>query len=99
VHDYYGMIEQPGSIYMECDYGYLHTSIFPDIIIRKPYNFSIADKGIIQTISVLPKSYPEHSLLTEDGCVFRYVFHQKDVGKHGFCLYLFFCYLSIYLFY
>jgi phenylacetate-coenzyme A ligase PaaK-like adenylate-forming protein len=69
VHDYYGMVEQTGSIFMECENGHLHTSIFSDIIIRRPFDFSIAKKGeigIIQVLSVLPKSYPGHSLLTED---------------------------------
>ena len=69
VHDYYGMVEQTGSIYMECENGNLHASIFSDIIIRRAHDFSIADvgeQGIIQTLSVLPTSYPGHSLLTED---------------------------------
>jgi phenylacetate-coenzyme A ligase PaaK-like adenylate-forming protein len=69
VHDYYGMVEQTGSIYMECEYGNLHASIFSDVITRHHTDFSICDfgeKGIIQTMSVLPESYPGHSLLTED---------------------------------
>ena len=69
VHDYYGMVEQTGCIYMECEYGHLHTSIFSDIIIRNPFDFSeckIGEKGLIQVVSLLPKSYPGHSLLTED---------------------------------
>lgn len=69
VYDYYGMVEQTGSIYMECDHGNLHASIYSDIIIRNPIDFSeseIGEKGIIQTLSTLPKSYPGHSLLTED---------------------------------
>lgn len=69
VHDYYGMVEQTGSIYMECEYGHLHTPIFSDIIIRRAFDFSIAEKGekgIIQVLSILPNSYPGHSLLTED---------------------------------
>jgi len=69
VHDYYGMVEQTGSIYMECENGHLHSSVFSDIIIRDPYDFSIAppgQQGIIQTLSLLPKSYPGHSLLSED---------------------------------
>jgi len=69
VHDYYGMVEQTGSIFMECKMGHLHAPIFSDIIIRKPHDFSVADigeKGIIQVLSILPKSYPGHSLLTED---------------------------------
>lgn len=69
VHDYYGMVEQTGSIYMECECGHLHTPVFSDVIIRRAFDFSIADigeRGIIQVVSVLPFSYPGHSLLTED---------------------------------
>jgi len=69
IHDYYGMIEQTGAIYMECECGHLHAPIFSDVIIRRAHDFSIAgigEKGIIQVLSVLPKSYPGHSLLTED---------------------------------
>lgn len=69
VHDYYGMVEQTGTIYMECECGHLHAPVFSDIIIRRPHDFSIAsigEKGIIQVLSILPKSYPGHSLLTED---------------------------------
>ena len=69
VHDYYGMVEQTGSIFMECEYSNMHASNLSDIFIRRPYDFSIADlgeRGIIQTLSILPTSYPGHSLLTED---------------------------------
>lgn len=69
VHDYYGMVEQTGCIYMQCEHGHLHASNFSDVIIRNPYDFSVCpkgEKGIIQVVSVLPKSYPGHSLLTED---------------------------------
>jgi len=69
VHDYYGMVEQTGTIYMECECGHLHAPVFSDIIIRRAHDFSIAaigEKGIIQVLSILPQSYPGHSLLTED---------------------------------
>ena len=69
VFDYYGMVEQTGSIFMECENGYLHSSIFSDIIIRDSKNFNVVplgEKGIIQTLSILPESYPGHSILTED---------------------------------
>lgn len=69
VHDYYGMVEQTGSIFMECEYSNMHASNLSDIFIRRPHDFSIADvgeRGIIQTLSILPTSYPGHSLLTED---------------------------------
>lgn len=69
IHDYYGMVEQTGCIYMQCEYGHLHTSIFSDIIIRNPFDFSVSEvgkKGVIQVVSMIPESYPGHSLLTED---------------------------------
>ena len=69
IHDYYGMVEQTGTIYMECEYECLHTSIFSDVIIRRPSDFSVADHnetGIIEVVSLLPRSYPGHALLTED---------------------------------
>ncbi len=69
VHDYYGMAEQLGSVYVECEYGHMHASNFSDIIIRNPFDFSACphgDKGLIELVSVLPKSYPGHAILTED---------------------------------
>lgn len=69
IHDYYGMVEQTGCIYMECECGHLHASCFSDVITRRSFDFSeceIGEKGIIQVVSVLPESYPGHSLLTED---------------------------------
>lgn len=69
VYDYYGMVEQTGTIYMECEYGHLHAPLFSDVLIRRTNDFSIAEKnekGLIQVISMLPRSYPGHSLLTED---------------------------------
>lgn len=69
VYDYYGMAEQTGSIFMQCEFGHYHASVFSDIIIRRALDFSIAnigEEGIIQVLSLLPKSYPGHSLLTDD---------------------------------
>ncbi len=69
VHDYYGMVEQTGCIYMQCECGHLHASIFSDILTRRAIDFSLCDigeKGIIQVVSTIPQSYPGHSLLTED---------------------------------
>ena len=56
IHDYYGMVEQTGSIFMECEYGNMHASNLSDIFIRRPHDFSIADvgeRGIIQILSIL----------------------------------------------
>ena len=69
VHNYYGMVEQTGSIYMECECGHLHAPVWSDVTIRRPEDFSVADtgeKGLVQVASVLPRSYPGHILLTED---------------------------------
>jgi phenylacetate-coenzyme A ligase PaaK-like adenylate-forming protein len=74
IHDYYGMVEQTGTIHMECEMGYLHTSEFSDIIVRNPNDFStcsFGEEGIIQLLSLLPISYPGQSILTEDiGVIF-----------------------------
>lgn len=69
VHDYYGMVEQTGCIYMECECGHLHASNFSDIIIRNTTDFSVCEngkEGIIEVVSSIPESYPGHCLLTED---------------------------------
>ena len=69
VHDYYGMVEQTGTIYMECECGHLHAPVWSDVTIRRAKDFSAADVGelgLIQVSSVLPHSYPGHVLLTED---------------------------------
>lgn len=69
VYNYYGLIEQTGSIFLECKCGYFVTTNFSDVIIRdknlneiKKYN----ERGLIQLISILPTSYPGHNILTED---------------------------------
>jgi phenylacetate-coenzyme A ligase PaaK-like adenylate-forming protein len=69
IHDYYGMVEQTGCVYMECEHGHLHASVFSDVIVRRHVDFSLAaadEPGIVQVVSTLPESYPGHSLLTED---------------------------------
>jgi phenylacetate-coenzyme A ligase PaaK-like adenylate-forming protein len=69
VHNYYGMVEQTGSIFMECQHGHLHASAWSDVIVRDPMNFNplpVGQPGLIQLLSVIPFSYPGHSLLSED---------------------------------
>ena len=69
IHDYYGMVEQTGVINMECEQGYFHSSIFSEVLIRRPIDFSLAsfgERGIVEVLSLLPFSYPGHALLTED---------------------------------
>lgn len=69
IYNYYGMVEQVGSVFLENQTGFLHAPNFADVIIRNPIDFSVqpvGQPGLIQVISALPKSYPGHSLLTED---------------------------------
>ena len=68
IYNYYGMIEQTGSIFLECEYGLYHPSLFSEIIIRDENMIPCkpGKAGIIQVCSLLPISYPGHSILTED---------------------------------
>ena len=67
--NYYGMIEQTGSIFFECPKceNFLSTK-YSDIIVRdEKLNIQKKNKlGIIQTLSSLPSSYPGNTILTED---------------------------------
>lgn len=68
LYNYYGMVEQTGSIFMECEAGYLHSSIFSDVTVRQT-DFSVCgmhETGLLQLFSLLPFSYPGHILLSED---------------------------------
>lgn len=69
VHNYYGLVEQTGSIFMECENGVLHVSNFSDVLIRDPLDWSVVEpsrEGVLEVISLLPRSYPGHCLLTDD---------------------------------
>ena len=60
IYNYYGMIEQTGSIFMECEEGHFHPSIFSDVIVRDEITHKVLPhgrEGLIQVISLLPKSY------------------------------------------
>lgn len=69
VINYYGMVEQTGSIFLECGHGRLHSSIFSDVVVRNPKDFTpckTGEVGLVQLLSLLPSSYPGHSILSED---------------------------------
>jgi phenylacetate-coenzyme A ligase PaaK-like adenylate-forming protein len=69
VRNYYGMVEQVGSIFIECSSGYLHAPSYAEIIVRDPRSLEplpMGERGLIQCFSILPRSYPGHSILTED---------------------------------
>lgn len=85
VHDYYGMVEQTGSIYVECEAGYLHAPACAHVIVRDERDWRPAapgQPGVVQVLSALPLSYPGHSILTEDrGIVFGN--DGCSCGRHG----------------
>lgn len=69
VHNYYGMAEQLGSVFVECEYGHMHCSIYSDVTVRRPVDFTVlgnGERGLLELLSLLPVSYPGHVLLTED---------------------------------
>ena len=69
IYNYYGLVEQTGTIFIECKKcSCFVTSIYSDVLIRDKH-FNIVkngEKGFIQLFSLLPTSYPGHSILTED---------------------------------
>ena len=68
-HNFYGMAEQVGSVFIECEKGYLHAPHTSEVIIRDPKKWQeakIGEEGVIEVLSLLPRSYPGHALLTED---------------------------------
>ena len=68
IRNYYGLVEQIGSIFFECKCGYFVASNYSDVIIRDE-NLNISkegETGLVQLLSLLPTSYPGHSILTED---------------------------------
>jgi len=68
IYNYFGMVEQTGSIFIECQEGNLHCSIYSDVIVRRS-DFTVCDikeEGMLQLLSLLPSSYPGHNILTED---------------------------------
>jgi hypothetical protein len=69
VYNFYGMVEQVGSVFLEGDDGYLYPPNFADVIVRNPWTFeevAPGETGVLQVLSALPRSYPGHSLITED---------------------------------
>ena len=68
IYNYYGLVEQTGSIFLECNCGYFLSTNFSEVLIRNE-NFELSkksEKGFVQLISLLPSSYPGHNILTQD---------------------------------
>jgi len=69
IYNFYGMAEQTGSVFLEGDDGLLYAPNFADVIVRDPITWQevpLGVPGLLQVVSLLPHSYPGHSILTED---------------------------------
>ncbi len=83
VHNFYGMAEQIGTIFLEGTGGF-YCPDFADVIVRDPATWSEVPPGtpgVVQVISTLPRSYPGHLLLTEDTGVVHGVDDGDRPGK------------------
>jgi hypothetical protein len=85
IYNFYGMVEQVGSVHLEAEDGYLYPPNFADVIVRDPVTFEELPRGevgILQVLSLLPLSYPGHSLLTEDMGVIHAI-DNSSCGRQG----------------
>ena len=67
--DFYGMAEQTGIIFPDCECGFKHVPSCAKIIIRNIQTLKPCGKGeqgLIEVMSILPNSYYGQALLTED---------------------------------
>jgi phenylacetate-coenzyme A ligase PaaK-like adenylate-forming protein len=67
--DFYGMVEQVGTVFVDCEEGNKHAPAFADVVIRRPGSLrpvEVGETGIIEVVSTLPTSYPGQALITED---------------------------------
>ncbi len=82
IFNFYGFVEQIGSVFIEGSDGLLYPPNFSEVIIRRPDTWEtakIGEEGVIQVVSLLPRSYPGQSVLTEDvGMIVT-----KDAGVGG----------------
>lgn len=69
IHDFYGMVEQVGVIFVDCEAGNKHTPNFAEVVLRDFLTLQPVEpgqSGMIEVLSILPISYPGQALLTED---------------------------------
>ena len=69
VHDFYGMAEQTGVIFVECEHGHKHVPIFAQVVIRDFQTLApcpVGRRGLIEVMSSLGNSYYSQAILTED---------------------------------
>jgi hypothetical protein len=87
VLDFYGMVENAGVIYPDCDYGHKHVPAFGAIVVRDPLTLLpvvAGQQGLVQLCSALPNSFPGFLVLTDDiAKVIRY--DGCACGRRGIC--------------
>jgi len=69
IHDFYGMAEQTGIIFVDCEYGNKHVPNFSQVIVRDLRTLEpckVGEKGLIEVMGVLSNSYYSYAILTED---------------------------------
>ncbi len=69
VVDFYGMVENVGVVYPDCEHGNKHVPAFGEVVVRNPLTLepvAAGQQGLVQVCSVLPTSFPGFLLLTED---------------------------------
>jgi hypothetical protein len=69
VLDFYGMVENVGVIYPDCEFGNKHVPAFATVIVRDPLTLHPVEQGqqgLVQICSTLPTSFPGFLVLTDD---------------------------------
>ncbi|WAI01207.1 LuxE/PaaK family acyltransferase [Methanogenium organophilum] len=67
--DFYGMAEQTGIIFVDCECGNKHVPNISQVIVRNPYSLqpcAVGEIGMIEILSILSDSYYSQAILTED---------------------------------
>lgn len=68
VHDYYGMAEQTGSIFFQCNSFRYHVSNYSNLFVRDRFLNLVQDQqvGVLHVVSFIQSSYPGQSIVTQD---------------------------------
>ena len=70
MHNFYGMAEQIGTVFVECEHGFLHAPNAADILVRDPASWEVArrrrGRASHRRSARCPRAIPGHSILTED---------------------------------
>jgi len=83
VVDYYGLVEQVGIIYPQCEQGLRHVPLWAEVLVRDPHTLAplATEAGQLQLLNVLSWGAPCHSVLTED--LGQLVPGACPCGRHG----------------